>query len=85
MFHFNPRFLLLAILLLLVEILIAVYVRDALIRPYGGDFLVVIMLYGFARAFVNLPKLLIAIAVWLFSLASGIVTVCSSGGSAGSG
>lgn len=37
------------IVLMLVEVLIALYVDDLFIRPYFGDVLVVIVLYCFAR------------------------------------
>ena len=49
---FNKTYFLLALLLLLAEVLIALYLHDALIRPYGGDFLVVILLYCFVKSFV---------------------------------
>lgn len=39
-----------AMLLFAIEVLIALYVRDTLIRPYGGDFLVVMFLYCLVRA-----------------------------------
>jgi len=54
-FRFNVWYLLLTIMLLVVEILIGIYMHDALIRPYGGDFLVVILLYCLVRSGVNFP------------------------------
>lgn len=40
---------------------------DAIIRPYGGDFLVVILIYCFVRTFFDTPVLRTAIGVLLFS------------------
>ncbi|MGG9963631.1 DUF2809 domain-containing protein [Ferruginibacter sp. SUN106] len=64
---FSARYFILAILLLVTEILIAVYVHDAIIRPYIGDLLVVILIYCTVKAFINSPVLKTAIAVLLFS------------------
>lgn len=66
-FCFRPGYFLLFILLLLVEILIAVFVKDNFVRPYIGDFLVVILLYCFARAFINFSKKKTAAVVLIFS------------------
>ena len=40
------------VILLLTEVLIALYVHDAFVRPYIGDVLVVIVIYTFIRIFV---------------------------------
>jgi hypothetical protein len=45
MFRFNLRYALLSVLLLGIEIFIGACLHDSIIRPYGGDFLVVILLY----------------------------------------
>jgi hypothetical protein len=49
--------------------LIAVYMRDAIIRPFGGDLLVVILLYCVLKSAINLPVLPAAGAVLLFAYA----------------
>jgi len=67
MFRFNIRYFLLTILLFLTEVLIGRYMDDAIIRPYGGDFLVVILIYCFVRTFFDTPVLRTAIGVLLFS------------------
>lgn len=67
MFLFNKRYFLIAVLLLMIEVLIALYVHDAIIRPYVGDFLAVILLYCFVKAFLNIPLLPAAIGVLLFA------------------
>ena len=41
--------------LFVVETLIALFVRDAFIRPYMGDVLVVILVYCFVRMFITRP------------------------------
>jgi Protein of unknown function (DUF2809) len=63
----NKKYFFLALLIFLVEVFIAVYVRDRFIRPYGGDFLVVIMLYFGVRAFSKAKPWKIAISVLLFA------------------
>lgn len=65
--QFNPRYFLYAVLLFIVEVLIALYVKDSIIRPYGGDFLVVILLYYFVRAFWKGTTAKIAVGVLLFA------------------
>ena len=67
MLTFKPGFLVIALILFVIEVLIALYVRDSIIRPYVGDFLVVIMLYCFVRAFVKISPWKIGVAVLLFS------------------
>ncbi|MDB5142384.1 MAG: hypothetical protein JWQ66_1097 [Mucilaginibacter sp.] len=67
MFIINKTYLLLAVLLLLAEVLIALYLHDALIRPYGGDFLVVILLYCFVKSFVDAPVFTTACYVLVFA------------------
>jgi hypothetical protein len=66
-FCFRPLYFLLTVALFVIEILIALYVNDKIIRPYGGDFLVVILIYCFLRSFIRIPVFMAAIAVLLFS------------------
>ena len=67
MFSFNPKYFLLTILLFVTEVLIAVYLHDGFIRPYFGDFLVVILIYCFVKSFANIPVIKTAVGVLLFS------------------
>lgn len=60
-------YLIAATLLLLIEVLIALFMHDALIRPYGGDFLVVLLLYCLVKGFADTPVTKTAISVLLFS------------------
>jgi len=66
-FSFQKGYALMALLLFLVELMIALFIRDRFIRPYGGDFLVVILIYCFLRSFWNAPVLKVALVVLLFS------------------
>lgn len=67
MFRFNITYFVLALILFLVEVLIALYVKDAIIRPYGGDFLVVIWLYCCVMAVMDTSKIKAAVGVLLFA------------------
>lgn len=67
MFTFKPKYFVAALVLLIVEVLIALYLHDVLIRPYGGDYLVVILLYCAVRTFINAPVIDVALGVLLFS------------------
>lgn len=58
------------ILLLITEILIALFVHDGFIRPYAGDVLVVILMYSFIKIFlpdehIYLPVVLTVFAVFI--------------------
>lgn len=65
--HFNTKYLYLTLLLFAIEIIIAKYVQDEIVRPYIGDMLVVILIYCFVKTFVNANVLSTAIGVLLFS------------------
>lgn len=54
MLRFHPTYFLLTIFFLVIEILIALFVDDQIIRPYLGDMLVVILIYCFIRTFFTL-------------------------------
>ncbi len=57
MIKFHRTYFVLAALLFITEALIALYLHDAWMRPYGGDYLVVILLYCIAKSFFNTPAL----------------------------
>ena len=67
MLKFNSRYFVLAILILIIEMSIAIYVHDSFIRPYIGDLLVVIFIYCFLKSFVSLSTSNAALYVLLFS------------------
>lgn len=58
------------ILLVLVEVFIALYVRDGFIRPYVGDILVVIVIYCASR--VIFPTRIALLPLWVFLFAAFI-------------
>jgi len=64
---FNPRYFTIAVVLFIVEVLIAKYAHDQIVRPYIGDVLVVILVFCFVKAFFNTPVLPTALSVLLFS------------------
>lgn len=66
-FSFNKKYFVAAVILFLVEIFIAIYVQDSFIRPYGGDFLVVILLYCVVKSYLKVPVEKAIFGVLLFS------------------
>jgi hypothetical protein len=67
MFKFYPKYFYTTILLFLVEVFIGVFVHDSFIRPFGGDVLVVILIYCFIKSFWKIrPNVAIA-AVFIFA------------------
>ena len=67
MLTFNLRFFLLSILFFVIEVLIALYVKDDFVRPYVGDYLVVMLIYCAVRTFIKANPVKVAIAVLLFA------------------
>jgi hypothetical protein len=63
----NKGYLILAVLLFATEVLIALFIHDTFIRPSGGDFLVVILLYCLLRGITHTSVRIAAAAVLLFS------------------
>ena len=64
---FNLKYFLLAILLFAIEVLIALYVHDQIIRPYFGDVLVILLMYYAFKAVLDYPVQPTAIAVLIIS------------------
>lgn len=57
------------ILLVLVEVYIALFVRDDFIRPYFGDVIIVWVIYAFVRIFVKAkPYVMIPVYIFIFSV-----------------
>lgn len=67
MFKFQKRYFFCAILIFFIELFIAIFIHDKIIRPYIGDLLVVILLYCIAHSFLYVKAYIIAIAVLIFS------------------
>jgi len=64
---FNKKYFFFAIILFIIEVLIALYVNDSIIRPYVGDFLVVFLVYCAVKTFLRASPIKVAIGVLLFS------------------
>lgn len=65
--RFNAYYFYWTVILFITEVYIGVFVKDDFVRPYMGDFLVVILIYTFVRAFFKYPILKTAIGVLVFS------------------
>lgn len=55
------------VVLFIIEVFIALYSRDSILRSYIGDVLVVILIYCFVKAFFSTPVIPTAISVLVFS------------------
>ena len=67
MLKFQSHYFVVALILFLIEVCIALFINDNIIRPYVGDFLVVILLYCFFKSFLNLSVWAVSMAVLLFA------------------
>jgi hypothetical protein len=67
MLRFSWIYFTLSLVLLGIEAFIAEYTHDAIIRPYGGDYLCVIFLYTLIATFWDLPAR--PLALWIFAFA----------------
>ncbi len=67
MLIFHKKYFGFAILLFIIEVLIALYINDNIIRPYFGDILVVILMYCFIKSFLKLAVLKAVSFVLAFS------------------
>ena len=63
----NKNYLSLTILLFIIEVLIAVYLKDGFIRHTFGDFLAVILIYSFFKSFIKINSVNLAISVLVFA------------------
>ncbi len=67
MLKFQKKYFFLTIILFVIEIFIALFVKDSFIRPFFGDFLVVILIYCFFKSFLNIKVIPLAISVLIFA------------------
>lgn len=68
-FKFNRFYFGWTVVLFVIEVGIALFVKDRFVRPYVGDFLVVILMYCFVRSFWNIQALKLGLFVLLFAFA----------------
>lgn len=66
MLKFNTQYFAYTLGLFFVELYIGLYMHDAIIRPYGGDVLVGILVYCFLKSFLNSPVIPTVLAVLVF-------------------
>ena len=57
-----------SIIVFIIELIIALYVHDRIIRPYMGDMLVVVLVYCFVRVFVPRGLKRLPLYVFLFAV-----------------
>ena len=67
MLKFRYHYFIWAVILFFIEIFIALFIHDQVIRPHIGDFLVVILIYSLLKSFLNVSVWTTAILVLLFS------------------
>jgi Protein of unknown function (DUF2809) len=67
MLTFNQKSFIIFIVLFLTEVIIAMYVHDAFIRPFFGDFLAVIAVYYLSKSFLKFSNLTLALSSLLFA------------------
>ncbi len=67
MLTFNKNYFGLAVLIFCIEVLIALFVHDAFVRPYLGDVLVVMLIYCFLKSFLKVSVLTASIVVVIFA------------------
>lgn len=77
MWHFNKTYFGLTAILFLIEVGIAIFIKDKFIRPYLGDVLVVILIYSFAKSFLKISVYKAALVVLLFAFTIEILQYCS--------
>lgn len=68
-FRLDLKSFLCFLLIFVIEVIIALFVKDSIIRPYGGDILVVILMYYFFKSFVKMNPLPLALSVLFFAYA----------------
>src|SRR5262245_38476022 len=68
-FGFHKKYAILSIGLLMVEISIALFIHDRLVRPFVGDMLVVILIFTICKSVINADYFWLALCVLVFSFA----------------
>lgn len=63
----NYKYLILAVILFIIEVYIAFFVRDNIIRPFIGDTLVVGLIYFFIKSFMKKSSRLLGGYIFLFA------------------
>ncbi len=66
--RWNWKFAFIALVILMIEIVIALFVRDQFIRPFIGDLLVVVLLYFSFRTVLKAKASKVAVGVFVFAV-----------------
>lgn len=64
---FQKKYFLFFLVLFAAEVFIALDIRDKFVRPYAGDFLVVIFIYCFLKSFLKISDVKDAVLVIAFA------------------
>ena len=67
-FRLNKKFFCAFIIVLVIEIIIAVFINDNFIRPYVGDVLIVVLIYCFIKSFVANDIKLLPWYIFIFAV-----------------
>jgi hypothetical protein len=68
-FEFCKKYAALSIGLFVVEIFIALFIHDNIVRPFVGDMLVVILIFTICRSVIKADHFWLALSVLIFSFA----------------
>jgi hypothetical protein len=68
-FRFSKKYAVLSAGLFTVEVFIALFIHDRLVRPFVGDLLVVILIFTFCRTVIEIAYFRLALCVLIFSFA----------------
>jgi len=63
----NKTYLIIAILLFIIEVLIAVFLKTGFIRHTFGDYLVVILIYCFCKSFIKIESFKLGVLVLMLA------------------
>ncbi len=64
----NIKYLTIFFILFILEVLIALFVKDRIIRPFIGDILVVILMYTFIRGIIKKPIKRLPVYLFVFAV-----------------
>lgn len=62
------KYLLVFFILLVLEVLIALFVKDRIVRPFIGDILVMILMYTFIRGIIKKPIKGLPVYLFIFAV-----------------
>jgi len=66
-FQFNKLYFVYFLILLIIEVAIAIFIKEGFIRSTFGDFLVVMLIYCFVNSFIKAKPIYMALVVLIFA------------------